>query len=272
MNRIDLTFQQLRSQGRKAFIPFITAGDPDLDMTTRLIGELSARGACLIELGIPYSDPIADGPVIQASYTSALEEQIKLDAILNAVRAFTLSPPHPVTPSPMVAMVSYAIVFRHGPEEFVRGAKRGGFEGAIVPDLPVEEADGLAALAAKHDFKLILLVTPTTPRERAIQIARTSTGFIYFVSLVGITGERAAIPGAVLDQVAWLKTKTDLPICIGFGISHPEHVRMLAPVADGIIVGSAIVRRVAEAANRPRDQVVREIGDYVATLIKALND
>jgi tryptophan synthase alpha chain len=270
MNPIDLVFQQLRAEGRKAFIPFLTAGDPNVEVTVRLVRELAARGASLIELGIPYSDPIADGPVIQASYTRALEKHVKLEAIFSAVWSLALPPPDRGNMVPQVAMVSYAIVFRHGPERFVQEAKQAGFAGAIVPDLPVEEADALAAIAARHDFKLILLVTPTTPRERAVEIARTSTGFIYYVSTVGITGERATIPPAVLDQVAWLKTQTELPVCIGFGISRPEHARMLAAAADGLIVGSAIVRRVAEGAGKPPDELAREIGDYVTTLIDAL--
>ena len=271
MNRIDTAFEILRREGRKAFMPFITAGDPDLTTTARLIEELSRRGASLIELGIPYSDPIADGPVIQASYTRALQKRLKLDSIFDAVRRLTQSPSHPLTLSPLVTMVSYAIVLRHGLDRFIRDAKQAGFAGAIVPDLPVEEATELAAIAARHDFKLILLVTPTTPRDRAAEIARVSTGFIYFVSVTGITGERATIPPTVLDQVAWLKTQTKLPICIGFGISRPEHIRMLAPVADGIIVGSAIVRRIAEGNQKPTEQLVREIGDYVATLVESLN-
>jgi tryptophan synthase alpha chain len=272
MNRIDQVFQQLRSQGRKAFMPFITAGDPDLATTMPLIQELSRRGASLIELGIPYSDPIADGPVIQASYTRAIQKQLKLDAILNAVQERTHSSAQPNALVPLVAMVSYAIVFRHGLERFVVDAKRAGFEGAIVPDLPVEEAAELAGIAARHDFKLILLVTPTTPRERAAEIARVSTGFIYFVSVTGITGERTTIPDSVLEQVAWLKTQTPLPICIGFGISQPEHVRMLRPVADGVIVGSAIVRRIADRSGKPVEQIVQDVGEFAASLIETLND
>jgi tryptophan synthase alpha chain len=274
MNSIDQIFQRLRSQGRKAFIPFVTAGDPDLEMTVQLVRELAACGASLVEIGFPYSDPIADGPVIQASYTRALANKLTLEAIFNAISSLTHPRPgSPVTGlPPLVAMVSYAIVFRHGIESFVRDAKAAGFAGAIVPDLPVEECGELSAIAAREDFKMVLLVAPTTPHERALEIARASTGFIYFVSVVGITGERATIPPGVLDQIAWLKQHADLPVCIGFGISRPEHVRMFAPVSDGVIVGSAIVRRITEAAGRPREQLVREIGEFVAPLIAAAND
>ncbi len=142
--------------------------------------------------------------------------------------------------------------------------------GAIVPDLPVEEAGPLAEICRREDFSLIQLITPTTPRDRALRIAERTTGFIYYVSVTGITGERTELPPEIVDNVAWLRSQTPLPICIGFGISRPEHVRLLAPVADGLIVGSAIVRRIAEASERPREQVLQEIGDYVGELLAAM--
>jgi tryptophan synthase alpha chain len=139
-----------------------------------------------------------------------------------------------------------------------------------VPDLLVEEAEALSNLCRKADFSLIQLVTPTTPRERAVRIANSSSGFLYYVSVTGITGERTQLPSELLDNVGWLRTQTKLPICIGFGISQPEHVKLLAPVADGLIVGSAIVRRVAEAATKPRAEVLADIGKYVSSLQAAL--
>src|SRR5207245_362540 len=165
VNAIDQLFQNLSSQGRKAFIPFLTAGDPDLRATAHLVHEVAKNGASLIEIGFPYSDPIADGSVIQASYTRALANGVSVDAIFGAMRALN------EINAPLVAMVSYSLVHHRGPERFVSDAKAAGFSGAIVPDLPVEEADELAKIASKHDFKLILLVTPTTPRERATKIA-----------------------------------------------------------------------------------------------------
>lgn len=265
MSSIDKLFAQLRSSGRKAFMPFVTAGDPDLDFTAAVIRELVARGSNLCELGIPYSDPIADGPVIQASYTRALAKKIKLAEILKTLGTIT-----PELSAPIVTMVSYSIVFRHGLEKYVSDAKAAGVAGAIVPDLPVEESGPLADICRSEDFSLIQLVTPTTPRDRALKIAARTTGFIYYVSVTGITGERASLPQSIIDNVAWLRTQTPLPICIGFGISRPEHVRMLAPAADGLIVGSAIVRRMADAAQRPRQQVLKEIGNYAAELIAAM--
>lgn len=265
MSAIDHLFSDLRCQARKALMPFITAGDPDLAFTADVLRELAARGCQLCELGIPYSDPIADGPIIQASYTRALERHVKLAGIFQTIGQLM-----PQISMPVVSMVSYAIIYRHGPEAYVRDAKAAGLAGAIVPDLLVEESDELAAICRREDFSLIQLVTPTTPRERAVRIARASSGFLYYVSVTGITGERRELPPGLLDNVAWLKSQTELPICIGFGISRPEHVRLLAPVADGVIVGSAFVRRLAEADTRPRGEVIREVGDFAAELLAAL--
>jgi tryptophan synthase alpha chain len=265
MPAIDQLFEQLRRSGRKALMPFVTAGDPDLQFTTELIRGLVARGSSLCELGIPYTDPIADGPVIQASYTRALQRELKLASILETVAGLT-----PGLSAPIVTMVSYAIVYRHGLAEYVADAKAAGVAGLIVPDMPVEEAGPLGKICRREELSLIQLITPTTPRDRAVRIAEQTTGFIYYVSVTGITGERTELPGELVDNVAWLREQTPLPICIGFGISRPEHVKMLSPVADGLIVGSAIVRRVAEATARPREQVLSEIGEYVAELLAAL--
>jgi tryptophan synthase alpha chain len=265
MSAIDTLFEDLRKTGRKALMPFVTAGDPDLAFTADLVRLLIERGSSICEVGIPYSDPIADGPVIQASYTRALDKNIKLAEILEMLSGLTRK-----LSAPIVTMVSYAVVYRHGLEAYVRDAKAAGVAGLIVPDLPVEEAAPLAAACRRDDVSLIQLITPTTPYDRALRIARQTTGFIYYVSVTGITGERDRLPQQLVDDVARLRQDTDLPICIGFGISRPEHVRMLAPVADGLIVGSAIVRRTAEAATKPRDQVLAEIGDYVSSLLAAM--
>lgn len=265
MSAIDTLFTTLRHQGRKAFMPFVTAGDPDLDFTSAVLCEMVARGSSMCELGIPYSDPIADGPVIQASYTRALDGGVHVGDIMDMLAKTT-----PDLPAPVVTMVSYSIVYRIGLAEYVARAKAAGVAGAIVPDLPVEESDALAEVCRNEDFSLIQLITPTTPRDRAKRIADQTTGFIYYVSVTGITGERTELPPEIVDNVAWLREQTELPICIGFGISRPDHVKMLSPVADGLIVGSAIVRRVAEAATRERKTVLSEIGDYVAELLAAM--
>ncbi|MGA2068574.1 MAG: tryptophan synthase subunit alpha [Thermoguttaceae bacterium] len=265
MSAIDALFAKLRAGGRKALMPFVTAGDPDLDFTAQLLRRLADSGAAVCELGIPYSDPIADGPVIQASYTRALGAKTKLADILAMLGRVT-----PGLPVPLVTMVSYAIVYRQGLEEYVRRAKTAGAAGAIVPDLPLEECGPLADVCRREDFSLIQLITPTTPRPRALRIAERTTGFIYYVSVAGITGERKDLPPELVENVAWLRGHTPLPVCIGFGISRPEHVRLLAPVADGLIVGSAIVRRVAEAATQPRAAVLDQIGDYLSELLSAM--
>ncbi len=265
MSAIDDVFCKLRAEKRKAFMPFVTAGDPDLEFTTQALAEMIGRGANLCELGIPYSDPIADGPVIQASYTRALNRKLKLAQIFQAIGQAKAR-----LTAPIVSMVSYAIVWRHGPAKYVRDARAAGMAGMIVPDLPTDESEELSRICRGEDFSLVQLVAPTTPRERVLRIAKTSTGFLYYVSVTGITGERTELPQELLDNLRWLRGETDLPICVGFGISQPEHVRTLAPVADGLIVGSAVVRRIAEAASRPRDQVLKELGDYVAKLVAAL--
>lgn len=242
-------------------MPFLTAGDPDLAATRRFAAALAEHGANLLEIGFPYSDPIADGPVIQASYTRALERGIRIEDIFDAVREFT------IPNVPLVAMASYSLIHRRGAETFLHQAAEAGFSGAIVPDLPFEESEALSRLAAARDFKLIHLVTPTTPRERARAIAQRSTGFLYCVSVAGITGERDRLPPELLDQLAWLREQTDLPLCVGFGVSRPEHVRALREVADGIIVGSAFVRHL----EKDEKQALAAIGTLAQALAEALN-
>ena len=265
MSAVDDLFRDLRRQGKKALVPFVTAGDPDLDFTVDVLKQLAEYGS-LCEVGIPYSDPIADGPVIQASYTRALADRIRLEQIWEALQRAT----NEVT-APIVTMVSYAIVYRQQPEAYVAEAKRRGIAGAIVPDLPIDEADRFATYCRQHDFSLIQLVTPTTPRDRARRIAENSSGFLYYVSVAGITGERTELPPDLIDNVGWLATQTELPICIGFGISGPDQARQLGAVADGIIVGSAFVRRIAEEKTRGRDAVLRDIGQFAQELSHALN-
>lgn len=271
MNRIDRLFQRLRGEGRRALMPFVTAGDPDLDTTRALLPELIRRGAHMVELGIPYSDPIADGPVVAASYTRALAGGVRLAKVFDMVRDLRAAGAGtPLDEAPLVTMVSFAVVHRHGPDRYAREAAHAGIDGLIVPDLPVEESEGLARLAKSFDLRLIQLVTPRTPRDRALRIARTTTGFLYYVSVAGLTGERKELPADLAENVAWLRSQSDLPVCIGFGISRPEHIRDLSPAADGLIVGSAIVRRLADAADRPRAEVVADIGRFVAELAAAL--
>lgn len=269
MTAIDALFRQLKVDNKKAFMPFITAGDPHLAFTRKVLTRLAALGCSMAEIGIPYSDPIADGPVIQGSYTRALKNKIKLAEIFDSVSQWSAAHSKPTVAMPLVSMVSYAIIYRHGLEKYVDDAKASGFSGAIVPDLLVEEADPLSKVCRERDFNLIQLVTPTTPPERALKIAEQSSGFLYFVSVTGITGERTQLPPGLVDRVGWLRERTSLPICIGFGISKPEHVKLLAPVSDGLIVGSAIVR-LLENANSEEDKALDAMTELVQQLMSAL--
>lgn len=265
MSAIDDRFAQLKREGKKAFLPFITAGDPSLEVTSQLILELQAAGSAMVELGIPYSDPIADGPVIQESYTRALDRGTKLADIMRMAGAL-----QPQLRMPLVSMVSYSIIQRVGGAKFLDQSIQAGFSGSIVPDLLVEEADELRGLCRDRDYSLIHLVTPTTPPERMLRIADSSSGFIYFVSVTGITGERNELPADLVAKVTWLRERTSLPICIGFGISRVEHVKLLAPVADGLIVGSAIVRKLAEHRDPSAGvQAVRELAEQLMAAMQA---
>ena len=262
--RLDAMFAATRAAGRKALAPFVTAGDPDADTTVAVLEALDAAGASLCELGVPYSDPIADGPVIQASYTRALGKGLTLAGVFDAARRASAT-----CSMPILAMASYSLIFRRGIDRFVADAVAAGLAGFVVPDLPLEESDDLDAACRTAGLALVRLVTPTTPPERAEVIARKSTGFLYCVSVAGVTGARTELPPGLVDRVAWLRSKTSVPILVGFGISSPEQVRAVAAVADGVIVGSALVRQIAEAADQPRDVLMDRVSSYVADLASA---
>jgi tryptophan synthase alpha chain len=266
MNSIDSLFRRLRAAKRAAFMPFVTAGDPDLSFTRDLLPAAADAGADLFEIGFPFSDPIADGPVIQASYTRALQKGLKLADVFATLRTASAAPGWR---APLVAMASYSLVYRKGPAAFIDAARGAGVSGVVVPDMPVEEAEEMSALARDRDFKLILLVTPTTSPQRAERVVRACGGFVYVVSVVGITGARDALPAALRDQLARLRTMTDLPLCVGFGVSKPEHVRELKDVADGVIVGSAVVKRL-EAAATDRTKALADVCGLVTELRAAL--
>ncbi len=267
MNPIDSLFQRLRAEKRAAFMPFVTAGDPDVAFTRELLPAAAGAGADLMEIGFPFSDPIADGPVIQASYTRALANKLKLRDVFSALSDTTSGPNWN---TPLVAMASYSLMFKMGPSAFIDAAKAAGVSGAVVPDLPVEEADELAKLARDRDFKLVLLVTPTTSPQRAEKVVKACGGFVYVVSVVGITGAREALPAALREQLARLRTMTDLPLCVGFGVSRPEQVRELKDIADGVIVGSAVVKKL-EAAATDRAKALADVTTLVKELRAALN-
>jgi tryptophan synthase alpha chain len=269
MNPIDALFTKLRQSGRKALMPFLPAGDPSIAWTSNIVRLLDRLGAHLVEVGFPFSDPIADGPVIQASYVRALAKGLKVEDIFVCCESLTRMA-QPVS-TPLVAMASYSLIHRRGPTAFLDRACRAGLSGMIVPDLPADEATDFVKHCNDRGLASILLVTPTTTPERAQKIVRLCSGFVYCVSVSGITGERDRLPEELRVQLRQLRTMTDLPLCVGFGVSKPEHAAMLREEADGIIVGSALVRRIEACAAGSFAQLETELGTLVTSLLTALN-
>jgi len=261
---LEAMFAANRAAGRKAVAPFVTAGDPDPATTVAVLEALDRAGASLCELGVPYSDPIADGPVIQASYTRALAAGITLEKVFASAREASSR----IT-MPLLAMASYSLVFRRGIDRFVADAVAAGLAGFVVPDLPVEESDDLDHACRAAGLALVRLVTPTTPPARAAAIAAKSTGFLYCVSVAGVTGARAELPAGLIDRVKWLRSQTDVPILVGFGISGPDQVKAVCEVADGAIVGSALVRLVSEQAAGGSAALARAAERFVGDLVAA---
>ena len=248
MNRIDACFIDLRERDAKALMPFVTAGDGGLEVTRRVIPALERGGASVCEVGIPFSDPIADGPVIQASMKRALDGGVTLSDIFEAIASVRAQ-----VGLGLVAMVSYSIVYRHGLKPFVRDARQAGFDGLICPDLPLDEAQAACAAAADAGLVLSMLVAPTTEPGRAREIAQACTGFVYVVSRGGITGERSALPPELPTRLAALREATPTPLAVGFGVSTPGQVRSVVAAADAAIVGSAMVRHLHEQAQAGED-------------------
>lgn len=271
MNALESAFANLKKENKKAFIPFIAAGDPDINSTKELAITLAKNGATVIEIGFPYSDPIADGPVIQAAYTRALDKGIKIEHIFKAISETSAELKRTNIAVPIVAMVSASIIHRFGKEKFINECSKAGFSGLIIPDLPVEESLEISVDIKKAGLCLIQLVTPNTPKERALLILSACSGFLYCVSVSGITGERDKIPEELIQNLAWLRKQTHLPLCVGFGISKPEHAKVLREHADGVIVGSAIVKHIETTDKAGLDAVKNAIADLSASLVGALN-
>lgn len=248
MNRIEKIFSDLATTGGKALMPFITAGDGGVASLAKVIPGLERGGASICEVGIPFSDPIADGPVIQASMTRALDDGVTVEQVFEQVASL-----RPQTQMGLVAMVSYSIVYRIGLKRFVADAAQAGFDGFIFPDLPLQESKAARDATAEAGLILSMLISPTTPIERAQQIASVSTGFAYVVSRRGITGESSALPADLPDRLSKLREVTRVPMAVGFGISSPDQVREVVSVADAAIVGSAMVRRLHEEKGDPGD-------------------
>ena len=242
MSAVSACFAALRQRGECALIPFLTAGDPDLATTAQALRVLDQAGADLIELGVPYSDPLADGPVIQAAATRALQKGVKLDDVLTLVREVQGE-----IKAPIILFTYYNPIFYQGVEVFLDKLKASGVKGLVVPDLPLEESDTLLKAAADRQLELILLVAPTSSPERIEAIAKQSQGFIYLVSVTGVTGVRTQVGTRVEELLGRIRQVSDKPIGVGFGISQPEQAQQVkAWGADAVIVGSAMVKRLAE--------------------------
>jgi tryptophan synthase alpha chain len=268
MNRLVEKMSSLASAGKKGLLPYVTAGLPDLATTERILAALEQAGAAAVELGIPFSDPVADGPVIQASFTRALDRGIRVKDILAMVARFRRS--HEL---PILAMLSYSIVYRMGVERFIGMAAEAGIDGLIVPDLSLEEAPQTAALVQKAGLCMPMLVSPLSSPDRRAAIAALSSGFVYYMSVTGITGERSELPPELVENVRDLRKVSGQPVVVGFGISKAEHVRRVCSVADGAIIGSALVRRLmqAEDAGATPDQIVQTATDAVRDWMSGLD-
>ena len=241
MNRIEAKFAEIRKNNGKALVPYICAGDPTLEMTEKLVYLLEESGADVIELGIPYSDPLADGPVIQAAALRSLGSGFKIDKFFTAVENIRRN-----SQIPLVCMVYYSSILGYGVQKFVDNCEKSGIDGLIVPDLPYEEYDELKPLVDKTDMCLIPLVAITSG-DRIKTLVEGSKGFVYCVSSLGVTGERSSFDSRVDDFVKAVKEASDIPVCIGFGISRRSDVERFDSIADGAIVGSAIVRKINES-------------------------
>ncbi len=256
MTRIDQKFAQLRADGKKAFVAYVMAGDPDYDTSLEIVKGLPGAGVDVIELGLPFTDPMADGPTIQLAGQRALEAGQTLNKTLALARAFRETDDS----TPIVLMGYYNPIYSHGVDQFLVDAKAAGIDGLIVVDLPPEEDEELCIPAQAAGLNFIRLATPTTDDKRLPKVLTNTSGFVYYVSITGITGAANAVATDVGPEVARIKAKTDLPIIVGFGIKTPESSRDIASVADGAVVGSAIVELIGKG------QSPAEVLDFVKGL------
>lgn len=256
MSRISEAFQN-----KKAFIPFITCGDPDLETTKAVVREAVKNGADLIELGIPFSDPTAEGPVIQGANLRALSTGVTTDRIFDLVRELRLD-----VKIPMVFMTYANVVFSYGAERFISTCKEIGMDGLILPDLPFEEKEEFEPLCNQYGVDLISLIAPTS-ENRIAMIAKEAQGFIYLVSSLGVTGTRSEITTDLASIVRVIRENTDVPCAIGFGISKPEQAKKMSQIADGVIVGSAIIKIIEQYGQ----EAPGPVGDYVKEMKEAIS-
>lgn len=252
-------FGRLRAAGRRAFIPYVTAGCPSPEETPQVLATLAEAGADFIELGIPFSDPLADGPTIQRAAWQALSRGVDVPRVLDWTEAFAGR-----SSVPIVLFTYLNPVLHYGPERFVREARAAGAAGLLITDLPVGEDPELEDVLGSGGLDLVRLVAPTTGRDRVLRIVESAQGFLYYISRTGVTGEREQMRQGLAEELKALRTLTDLPIAVGFGISTPEHAHLVASVADGVVVGSALVRALQErglAGARTLAQALRQAID-----------
>lgn len=265
MTRIGQRFEDLRKAGRTGFVAYIAAGDPDLNTTYQMVLELDRRGVDVLELGVPFSDPLADGPVIQEASQRALAAGATLEGVLSMVADVRTE-----TEIPIVLFTYYNPIHRYGVEHFVKRAADVGVDGVLMLDLPPEEGGDYKAQMDVHGLDTIFLVTPTTRDDRMKLIASHTRGFVYYVSRTGVTGERDSLADEIQSKVSAICQYTDMPIAVGFGISTPEHVSEIARYADAVVVGSAIVRRIGEYQHEA--DLVAKVGAFVGSLIGPLRE
>lgn len=267
MNRIDAVFNDLRKSQGKAVIPYVTCGYPSLDFTKELISVLAEAGADLIEIGVPYSDPVADGPTIQKASARALTAGITLDKIFRLVEEVRGK-----CQVPLIMMTYYNPIYVTGVENFIKKAAAAGVDGLIIPDLPVEEAGHLNEVAERSGLRTIFLVAPTSTSERIEKIAGISRGFIYCVSVTGVTGARKEVSEGLEDFLKRIRLRTELPLAVGFGISGPETARQAAEYADGVIVGSALIQKIDEnVAGEDYSKALQEAAAFIKELKGAVD-
>ena len=266
-DRIKRCFDRVRAENRAAFVTFTTAGDPDFDTASAILTGLPKSGVDIIELGMPFSDPMADGPAIQAANLRALGAGMTLKKTLQMVANFREND----SETPIILMGYYNPIHYYGVQGFIDKALESGVDGLIIVDLPPEEDSELCHPCMTAGLHWIRLTTPTSDEKRLQTVLKNSSGFVYYVSIAGITGTRSAEQTAVSDAVKRIKAQTDLPVAVGFGIKTPEQVTQTARVADGVVVGSAIVNRIAEgqASGKSRDEICADVHGFVATLSAA---
>lgn len=257
ISRIGRKFRELRGKNGKAFIPYIMAGDPNIGRTRELVGILEDCGADIIELGVPFSDPLADGPTIQKAAQRALKEGVTLSTVIELVGMLRHG-----TQIPIILMTYYNPIFKYGEERFVHDASAAGADGIIVPDLPPDEAGDLIKYSKKIGLDTIFLLAPTSTEGRIRRVSRASSGFIYYVSITGITGSRLSMDSSIEAHISKIRGVSNKPVAVGFGISTPEEASDVSRFADGVIVGSAIVKRVENSD--------KDMKDYLISLRKAI--